>query len=70
MVAIDGAMMKAILDKHNELRNKIALGKVKHYEPAANMATIQWSDELSQLATLNVRHYILLSTAVPSTNLM
>lgn len=35
-------------------RNKIAAGQIAGYCPASRMATMQWSDELAYLATLNV----------------
>lgn len=54
MVAMTGMMIDAILGIHNELRNKIALGKVKNYDSAAHMATMEWDDGLASLATLNV----------------
>lgn len=52
---MDAAMKKALLDVHNRLRNDLALGKIEHYDPAANMATIQWDDGLAAKAALNVR---------------
>lgn len=36
------------------LRNKIASGGIAGYCPASRMATMQWSDELAYLASLNV----------------
>lgn len=35
-------------------RNKIASGGINGYCPASRMATMQWSDELAYLASLNV----------------
>lgn len=54
MLDMNDAMKKALLDVHNKLRNEIALGKVDHYDQAANMATIQWDDGLAKTAALNV----------------
>lgn len=48
-------MKQAIVDKHNELRNEIALGRVAHYDKAAKMATMQWDDDLAKMAEWNVR---------------
>lgn len=42
-----------ILDTHNTLRNRIASGNVKGYEPACNMATMTWNKELAKLAQCN-----------------
>lgn len=54
MIPMDNAMKKAIVDKHNELRNKIASGEIEHYKQAARMATMQWDDELEEKARMNV----------------
>jgi len=49
---VDQASKDWILAKHNELRSKVALGKVPgHYVPkAANMEEMSWDDELAQAA--------------------
>ncbi|XP_017836594.1 antigen 5 like allergen Cul n 1 [Drosophila busckii] len=44
-----------ILHEHNKRRNFIASGKLPGYYPAANMATMQWDEELEYLATLNLK---------------
>jgi hypothetical protein len=44
---------KIILNEHNKLRNKFALGKQPGFKPAKAMATMRWNDELAYLATLN-----------------
>lgn len=49
------AIKQKLLDFHNQLRNDIALGKVKNYEKAANMATMEWDDGLAKFAEMNVR---------------
>ena len=51
---MNDAMKKAILEVHNKNRNDISLGKVEHYDQAANMATMQWDDKLAARAVLNV----------------
>ncbi|CAD7083423.1 unnamed protein product [Hermetia illucens] len=43
-----------IVHKHNKYRNKFAKGAMK-FKPAARMATMQWDDELAELAELNVK---------------
>lgn len=43
-----------IVDVHNELRNKVALGEVDNYGPAANMASMEWDDTLAKFAEMNV----------------
>jgi hypothetical protein len=55
MVAMNDEMKQALLDIHNKKRNEIALGQVPNYDPAANMATLQWDDGLAANAELNVR---------------
>ncbi|XP_064537065.1 antigen 5 like allergen Cul n 1-like [Drosophila montana] len=45
----------AIVAKHNEYRNFIAGGGDSKLSPACRMATMQWSDELAYLASLNVK---------------
>ena len=40
---------------HNEFRNRTAAGEVDGYSPAVRMATLEWDDELAQLAELNVK---------------
>ncbi|XP_067635721.1 uncharacterized protein [Eurosta solidaginis] len=43
-----------ILDEHNKGRNALAGGEVEGFESALRMATMQWDEELHQLATFNV----------------
>lgn len=49
------AHQETILHVHNQLRNKLATGKVEHLMVPDKMAAMQWSDELEQLAKLNVK---------------
>lgn len=49
------AHQETILQSHNQWRNKLATGKVEHLMVPDKMAAMQWSDELEQLATLNVK---------------
>jgi len=44
-----------ILNEHNVLRNLLASGKVENLPMPEKMATMQWSEELEHLATLNVK---------------
>ena len=47
-----------ILNAHNQLRNKIALGKQSRFSPAVRMLQTVWSDDLAYLARLNARSCI------------
>ncbi|KAM8709919.1 hypothetical protein ACLKA7_016684 [Drosophila subpalustris] len=49
-----------ILNEHNLLRNLLASGKVENLPMPEKMATMQWSEELEQLATLNVKQCALI----------
>lgn len=44
------AAQKAILDKHNQLRRKVANGKQKGQPSAANMREMVWDSELAKIA--------------------
>ncbi|XP_037818696.1 antigen 5 like allergen Cul n 1-like [Lucilia sericata] len=48
------SLKKLIVKAHNEKRNIVAGGDVKHLKPACRMATMEWDDELASLAELNV----------------
>ena len=41
---------QAILDRHNDLRRKVAKGDQKGQPPAANMKKMVWSKELEEIA--------------------
>ena len=41
---------KVIVDKHNELRRRVAMGQEKNQPPASNMREIIWNDELATIA--------------------
>ena len=41
---------QAILDRHNELRRKIALGQESSQHPASNMKKLKWDPELEAIA--------------------
>lgn len=53
-----------VLNIHNSLRSKIALGQLAgglngaSFPPAARMATMSWSQELADLALLNVKRCV------------
>lgn len=52
---MSAALKAQILEKHNSLRNKIALGQESRFKSARRMAQMVWNDELAQLAQLNTR---------------
>lgn len=49
---MDTALKNLILSLHNEKRNEVAGGGVKHLTPATRMAHMEWDDELAFLAHL------------------
>lgn len=53
MVPISQTFKDAIVNAHNEIRDKVASGKVPNHSSASRMATMQWDPELAELATLN-----------------
>ncbi|XP_055633839.1 uncharacterized protein LOC129774168 [Toxorhynchites rutilus septentrionalis] len=55
MVVLDDKLKTLIVDKHNQLRSKIASGKQAPYPQAARMATMQWNAELADIAVHNAR---------------
>lgn len=44
-----------ILQVHNRLRNKVALGQLPGFPKAVRMPILRWDDELAYLAELNVK---------------
>jgi uncharacterized protein YkwD len=42
--------IKTVLNKHNELRAKVANGQQIGQPPAANMKKLKWSSELASIA--------------------
>lgn len=54
LIEMTDEIKQKILDVHNEYRNKIALGQIPHFSPAANMATMEWDDTLAKFAEMNV----------------
>ncbi|TMW44096.1 hypothetical protein DOY81_010824, partial [Sarcophaga bullata] len=54
MIPITDDLKKILVDTHNEKRNFIAGGGVAKLSPACRMATMEWDDELANLAALNV----------------
>ncbi|KAL1140148.1 hypothetical protein AAG570_000080 [Ranatra chinensis] len=44
------AQRRGIVDKHNSLRQQVALGRVKGQSPAVDMTLMTWDKELAQLA--------------------
>ncbi|XP_037932307.1 antigen 5 like allergen Cul n 1-like [Teleopsis dalmanni] len=59
IVPMTAALKKALLNKHNTLRNTIASGKLNGYKAAKRMATIVWDAELAKLAELNVKQCVM-----------
>lgn len=54
MIPITDDYKKILVDTHNEKRNLIAGGGDAKLSPACRMATMEWDDELANLAALNV----------------
>lgn len=59
-IPITKAQQATIVDLHNRLRSKVALGKQNYsssafYPSAARMATMRWDSELAAIAAANVR---------------
>ena len=55
MVTMTNELKQLWVDAHNEKRNLIAGGGDANHSPACRMATMEWDDELAQLAALNVK---------------
>ncbi|XP_073831638.1 venom allergen-1-like [Musca autumnalis] len=53
-VPIDDKLKAEIVRAHNEKRNFVAGGGVGHLQPACRMATMEWDDELAEIASYNV----------------
>ncbi|XP_028894690.2 antigen 5 like allergen Cul n 1-like [Zeugodacus cucurbitae] len=54
MITFTQTQKDLIVDSHNNKRNTVAGGKTK-LKPACRMATMQWDNELAELAALNVK---------------
>ncbi|XP_062539985.1 antigen 5 like allergen Cul n 1-like isoform X2 [Armigeres subalbatus] len=52
---IDPQIRAFILHLHNEARNRLANGSVSGFESALRMPTVEWDDELAELAELNAK---------------
>ncbi|XP_037940538.1 antigen 5 like allergen Cul n 1-like [Teleopsis dalmanni] len=59
LVNITPELKNLLLDAHNSKRNSVAGGNVENHSPACRMATMQWNDELSSLAALNVKQCVM-----------
>ena len=55
MVTINESLRQLLVNAHNEKRNFIAGGGDARHRPAGRMATMQWDNELAELAALNVK---------------
>lgn len=55
MVSMTKDLQKTIVDGHNSKRNFIAGGGNPQIRPACRMATMEWDNELAELAALNVK---------------
>lgn len=55
VLKMDASQKEYIVKLHNRMRNKIAMGEIKKYSPAAKMPCFQWNDELAYLAEVNAR---------------
>ncbi|XP_030377802.1 venom allergen 5-like [Scaptodrosophila lebanonensis] len=54
-VDITPQLKNQIFRGHNFRRQRLASGNLPGFEPAARMASVRWSEELAQLAALNVK---------------
>lgn len=52
-------LQKAVLDKHNVLRSKIASGNEVTFPSATRMSALAWDDILAKLAELNCKQCIM-----------
>lgn len=52
---IDPQIRMFLIHLHNEARNRLANGSVSGFESALRMPTVEWDDELAELAELNVK---------------
>lgn len=52
---IDPQIRMFIIHLHNEARNRLANGSVSGFESALRMPTVEWDDELAELAELNAK---------------
>ncbi|XP_053692719.1 venom allergen 5-like [Sabethes cyaneus] len=62
-VTMDSTLKALILDSHNKLRSKIAMGHQNYtsnsfYPQAKRMATTVWSDELAKVTAANARRCV------------
>ncbi|XP_005186052.1 antigen 5 like allergen Cul n 1-like isoform X1 [Musca domestica] len=55
LMELTNPLKTSIVNGFNEKRNFIAGGGHHNHKPACRMATMQWDDELAQLAELNVK---------------
>lgn len=55
LVPMDQKMKNYILSLHNSARSRTALGKLPGFPPARKMPLLRWSNELANLAELNVK---------------
>lgn len=55
MVPITDSLKTVLVNAHNKKRNFIAGGGDAKHSPACRMATMQWDNELADLAALNVK---------------
>ncbi|EAT46091.1 AAEL002693-PA [Aedes aegypti] len=62
-VALNRADQQLIVDLHNKLRSKVAMGQQKNsagqrFQQACRMATLQWDPELAHIAATNARRCV------------
>lgn len=57
------------LNKHNNLRNRIASGTFGIFKPAGRMATMTWSAPLAKLAEFNVKQCKMVHDKCRNTNI-
>ena len=61
------ALRTTILDTHNSLRSRIALGQQPRFSTARRMAQMVWNNDLAFLAQLNTRKCIMAHDACMNT---
>ncbi|KXJ82045.1 hypothetical protein RP20_CCG015839 [Aedes albopictus] len=62
-VGMDNSYQQLIVDLHNKLRSKVAMGQQSNgasqrFKQAARMATLQWDPELAYIAATNARRCV------------
>ncbi|XP_055693753.1 antigen 5 like allergen Cul n 1-like [Lutzomyia longipalpis] len=56
LVTMTPEIQKMIVDRHNEYRSKVALGKESGIPSATNMYAMKWDDNLAYVASQHAKH--------------